>query len=138
MLPPFVESKPVIERELFAGDNLPPRNNPDTPTAVIGAAVRSARVVDQSSDIAPRTAIQIVPGIEFKNIDTIISAPSPAGQAQRFTPLRLHLRNTFARIFDHERTIGNSFTSIDTAAVDGRSPVLNPARNGCALASSVA
>ena len=132
VLPPFLEGETVIKRELFARGDLPPRDNPDMTADSIGATIGRTRVVDQTRDVAPRAAIEIVPRVELENINTIVAAAPTARQAQRFSPLRLHLGDAFAGVFDHPRPIGNGCARIDAASVNRRRAVLNPARDGSA------
>lgn len=116
----------VIKRQLLAGDDVPPRHDPDPPSSCLGAAVGRTRVIDQSSDVPPAPAIEIVALVQFEDINrTIAATPGPFG-ALRLPPPRFGLGDFLARVLNDSGPIGNIGLRVNPASVDGGVGRTNP------------
>ncbi len=107
MQTPFLQGETVVKSQFLPRRNLPPGNDPDSSSDRLRPTIRRARMVDQPRDIAPGSAVQIVPCIQFENIDAVIPAAPPPRQSEFLPPIRFGLRNAFTRVFDHARAGGN-------------------------------
>lgn len=126
VLPPFIERKAVVKRQLLAGRNIPARDDPDAPFEVVRPAIGAARVVDQPRHIPARATIEVMPPVEFEDIYAVVTAPPPAFQPQLLAPLRLRLGDPLPGVFDDARAAGNQGRRIDAAPMNARRTMANP------------
>jgi hypothetical protein len=122
MVFPFTEAETIIEREFLAGSDVASRDDPDATAYDFDAAIRPARVVDQSGDVAREAAVQIVTRVEFENIHTVVLAAPPSLQSLRLPSQGFPLRNAFSDIFDNARAIGDRAPRVNAAPVNCRAP----------------
>src|SRR5206468_12646963 len=57
----------IVESEFFSGRNLAPGDNPDLPFDMLGVAVRSATVIEETGRVPAYAAIDVPVVVQFKN-----------------------------------------------------------------------
>ena len=139
VVPPLAELETVIESELFTGCDVTAGHNPDPPAPHFHATIRCARVIDQTRDIAPDAAVEIVAGVEFEDIHAIVLPPIPSREPLPLPLRRFGFRDAFARVFDDARAIRDRTTRVDAAPMNRRAAGNDPNRRSepCVLGSSM-
>jgi len=124
---PLGEGEAVVEGELGTRGDVAARGDPHAAADHLDAAVRGARVVDQTGDVAAGAAVEVVATREVKNVNGVVAPAALAGEALRLAAGGFGLGNPFAGVFDHGRAVGDQLARVDSTAVDGGLPGSDPA-----------
>ena len=78
---PLGEGEAVVEGELGTRGDVAARGDPHAAAGHLDAAVRGARVVDQTGDVAAGAAVEVVATREVKNVNGVVAPAALAGEA---------------------------------------------------------